>query len=73
MAAAPPPPARIDPCGLYDDDLLHAALELSAASLTRARRDGRLRFTQQGRRILYLGQWVLDWLTGDAGRESRRA
>jgi hypothetical protein len=60
---------RIDPDGVYDDDLLYAALEVSAATLSRARRDGRLTYTRQGRRILYLGRWVLDWLTADARRE----
>jgi hypothetical protein len=57
---------RIDPTGIYDDALLYAALEISAATLARARRDGRLRYTRQGRRVLYLGQWVLDWLQADA-------
>ena len=32
----------IEPTAFYDDDLLYAALELSAATLARARRDGRL-------------------------------
>jgi hypothetical protein len=57
---------HIDPTGIYDDALLYAALEVSAATLVRARRAGRLRFTRQGRRVLYLGQWVLDWLKADA-------
>jgi hypothetical protein len=57
---------RIDPDGIYDDDALYAALEVSAAALARARRDGRLRYTRQGRRTLYLGQWVLSWLETDA-------
>jgi hypothetical protein len=55
-------PIRIEPDGFYDDDLLYAALEVSAATLARARREGRLHYTRQGRRILYWGQWVLDWL-----------
>jgi hypothetical protein len=62
-------PIRIKPDGLYDDNLLYAALELSAATLARARREGRLRFTRQGRRTLYLGQWLLDWLRSDAARQ----
>jgi hypothetical protein len=56
----------INPAAFYDDDLLFSALELSAATLARARRDGRLRYTRQGRRTLYLGQWVLDWLAAEA-------
>jgi hypothetical protein len=57
---------RIDPDAVYDDVLLYAALEVSAATLARARREGRLRYTCQGRRVLYLGAWVLAWLTADA-------
>lgn len=64
---------RLEPHSIYDDALLSAALTVSAATLARARRDGRLRYTRQGRRILYLGQWVLDWLQADARQEVRRA
>jgi hypothetical protein len=73
MDATTTPAIRIDPDGLYDDDLLYAALELSAATLARARRAGRLRYTRQGRRILYLGRWVMGWLTADIREESRHA
>jgi hypothetical protein len=57
---------QIDASGIYDDDAVYAALQLCAPTLARARRDGRLRFTRQGRRILYLGRWVLDWLESDS-------
>jgi hypothetical protein len=57
---------HIDPNGFYDDDLLYCALELSSQTLTRARLAGELRFVRKGKRILYLGQWVIDWLTRDA-------
>jgi hypothetical protein len=57
---------RIDPDAIYDDNLLFAVLGVSSNALARARRDGKLRFTRQGRRILHLGQWVLDWLTADS-------
>ena len=39
---------------------------ISAESLARARQVGELRHTRKGRRILYLGQWILDWLEQDA-------
>ena len=58
--------ARIDPNTVYDDHAIYGALAVSAKTLARARRDGRLRYTRQGRRVLYLGQWLLDWLNGDA-------
>jgi hypothetical protein len=59
-------PAKIDPQSVYDDGALILMLDISSAALTRARRDGRLRFTREGRRVLYLGQWVLDWLAASA-------
>lgn len=51
--------------GIYDDALLCAALCVSAATLARACRDGRRRYIRQGKRTLYLSQWVLDWLQAD--------
>jgi hypothetical protein len=57
---------KIDPAAVYDDAGVYAALELTYQTLARARRDGRLRYTRQGRRVLYLGQWLLDWLAADA-------
>jgi hypothetical protein len=64
---------KLDPAGIYDDALLYAALEVSAATLARARRDGRLQYTRQGKRILYLGQWIMDWLTNDSHQPGARA
>jgi hypothetical protein len=63
---------RIDPEGIYDDASLYGALGVSAAALARARREGRLRYTRQGKRLLYLGRWVIDWLTSDARLEAAR-
>jgi len=61
-------PLRIEPNEVYDDGSLYLTLGLTAATLGRARRCGALRHTRQGRRVLYLGQWVLDWLKAD-GRQ----
>jgi hypothetical protein len=63
---------RIDPDGIYDDALLRGALDVSDVTLARARSDGRLRYSRQGKRILYLGCWVLDWLKADARQEVRQ-
>jgi hypothetical protein len=52
----------LNPTTVYDDGALYCALGLSAAALARARRAGRLRYTRQGGRLLYLGEWVLEWL-----------
>lgn len=59
----------IDPDGIYDDGLLCGALGVSAQTLARARHDGQLRFSRKGKRILYLGRWVLDWLQVDTVRQ----
>ena len=45
---------------------LRAELGLTLRTVARARRDGKLRFARQGHRILYLGQWVVDWLQADS-------
>lgn len=56
---------RIDPEAIFDDASLCASLDLGAQTIARARRAGQLRYTRKGNRILYLGQWVLDWLMSD--------
>ncbi len=61
---------HIIPTGIYDDALLRTELGISAQTLAVARRRGELRSTRKGQRILYLGQWVIDWLTADQRREA---
>jgi hypothetical protein len=63
---------QINPNGVYDDGALYCELGLSAATLARARRGGKLRYTQQGRRTLYFGEWILSWLRAD-GQQGRVA
>lgn len=63
--------AEIKPEAIYDDGRL-ADFGLSAAALRRARAAGKLRFTRQGKRCIYLGRWLLDWLEADS-REVRHA
>ncbi len=55
----------IEPKAVYDDAALSVALGVGAESLARARQAGELRHARKGRRILYLGQWILDWLEHD--------
>lgn len=57
-------PYEINPQGLYTDAALFEGLGLRRNSLEKARRSGALRFTRRGGRILYLGQWIQDWITG---------
>jgi hypothetical protein len=53
------------PDGIYDDESLHAVLGVSAQVLAHARRQGQLRHARKGKRVLYLGQWVLEWLMAE--------
>jgi len=59
-------PISIQPDAVFDDGSLHLALGLTPSTLAKARRTGDLQFTRQGKRTLYLGQWILDWLRGTA-------
>lgn len=60
-----PSAMRIDAEAVYDDGTLLLALGLTSATLTRARRNRELRYTRKGKRNLYLGRWVLDWLASE--------
>jgi hypothetical protein len=62
-------PTQLDPRTVYDDAALRLALGLTSATLARARRRKELRYARKGRQILYLGQWILDWLTQTAFRQ----
>lgn len=55
-------PQHIAPDAVFDDGAIVLTLGISSAELTRARRSGELRFARKGNRILYRGQWLLDWL-----------
>jgi len=55
-------PVRIEPGSIYDESALLFNLGLARASVLQARRDGLLRFACVGRKNLYLGRWILDWL-----------
>ena len=59
---------RIDPDGIYDDAALVLGLGVTHATLGRARRARELRATRKGRRTLYRGQWILDWLESQAAK-----
>jgi hypothetical protein len=63
-------PASIDSEALYDDGSLRQAIGLTDAALANARRAGALRYTRQGKRTLYLGRWILDWLEAAAVKPS---
>ena len=56
----------IQPNAVYGDGQLRLLLGLTSATLSRERREGRLRHVRKGHRTFYLGQWVLDWLESGA-------
>jgi hypothetical protein len=60
---------NINPDAIYDDGAISLVLDLPSATLAQARKKGQLRYTRKGKRIFYLGKWVLDWLTGDPIRQ----
>jgi hypothetical protein len=64
-----PVACRIDPEQWYDTGAIVLALNIPSATLARARREGRLRFCRKGKRTLYCGHWIINWLT-DTPRES---
>jgi hypothetical protein len=59
-------PVFIAPQAIYDDGAVSLALGIPPTTLNRARRDGTLRYTRKGKRVLYLGKWLLAWLEADA-------
>jgi hypothetical protein len=68
-----PDTATIHPTGLYGTDDLCAMLDVSPQTLADARRSGALRAVRKGRRVIYLGEWVLDWLKADPLLDQREA
>ena len=59
-------PVSIDPEAVYDDGAIRQALGLTDSALTAARRARTLRFSRHGKRILYRGSWLLEWLEAAA-------
>jgi hypothetical protein len=55
-------PVVIEPDALFDDAALHQALGLTPSTLAAGRRAGTLRYTRRGKRTLYFGRWIIDWL-----------
>lgn len=53
---------NIEPAKFYDPFAISNALGITEAEQKRARDNGELNFTRKGRRILYRGEWLIDWL-----------
>ena len=69
-----PDTATIHPNGVYGTDDLCAMPDASPQTVAEARRLGALRWTRVGRRVVYLGEWVLAWLRSEGqGKEATHA
>jgi hypothetical protein len=66
-----PDTITIQPTGIYGADDLCALLDVGRQTLADARRSGALRSVRKGRRVIFLGEWVLGWLR-DEGQEVSR-
>jgi hypothetical protein len=55
-------PVLIAPEAVYDDGTIRQTLGLTDATLAAGRRAGTLRYVRRGKRTLYLGRWILEWL-----------
>ena len=55
-------PFTIDADAIYDDGVLVLGLGVSFDALARSRRTEQLRHVRKGRRILYRGEWLIEWL-----------
>jgi hypothetical protein len=62
----------IDPDTVYSEGAVSLALDLPLSTLLRERREGRLRYTRKGNRVLILGRWLLTWLEHEDGRGNPR-
>jgi hypothetical protein len=62
-------PVPIRPDAIYHDGQARLLLGLPDATLTRARREGRLRYARQGGKVIYRGAWLLAWLEVEADRQ----
>ncbi len=52
----------IDPDTVYTDGAIVLALGVTHSALATARRSGELRYAKSGRKIVYRGRWLLNWL-----------
>jgi len=63
----------IDPNAIYDEGSVSLSLDIPLATLGRARREGKLRYSRKGRRVFYLGRWLLAWFDADASTAPQEA
>ncbi len=66
----PPLPVPIHPTAVYDMAQARAALGVAASTLAREVRLGRIRHAQRGGKRVFLGSWLVEWITGGEVRAS---
>jgi hypothetical protein len=54
----------VEPHGVYRPETLRAALGLSASTVRREVRLGRLKVARRGGKYYLLGRWILEWVEG---------
>jgi hypothetical protein len=64
-------PFQVNPDAFYDDDAVLLSLGLNPSRLAKARKAGELKATHRAGRPLYLGRWLVEWLTADAAPRER--
>lgn len=67
------PALLIDPNGVYEEGAVSLALDITLASLSKARRSGELRFVRRGRHVFITGRNLLEWLDPSSGSGERKA
>jgi hypothetical protein len=68
-----PQPFTIEPSAWYDSHVVLAIFGIGPETLARARREGVLRFSRRGRKTLYKGEWLQEWLCAENQREAALA
>lgn len=57
-----PDPFQIINSAVYDDKTLNEQAGIDFGTLKKARKSGAIRYATLGKRHVYLGFWILDWL-----------
>lgn len=65
--------SRILPDGVYTAHDLRLILGLTQHAIVGAMRRGELRGTRQGRQLIFIGRWLIDWLERSAHRQGGAA
>ncbi len=61
-------PIKIDPAAYYTASAARLKLGITESALAKARQRGVVRYSRQGGRTLYRGDWLDSWLAGE-GRQ----